>query len=566
MTHKQDMKRVMVLCVLLMVVSVFAIPEQDIQKIQQAMPTQAVVKADLPRTLLVFSLCSGFKHDSIPYWIKALDVMSEKTGAFKVVHSTDMSIFNEDSLKNFDAICFNNTTKLVPDKAQQKAILGFVIKGKGVVGIHAATDSFYEWPKGMKMMGGVFTGHPWTADGTWAIKLDDAEHPLMTSFQGQGFKINDEIYRTSPPLYSRKDRRVLMSLDMSDETTKNAKDVRLDDMDTGISWIKPVGKGRLFYCSLGHNNHLTWNKPVLEHYLAGIQYALGDFKVDDTSLETTTNDSVTHTKNSNGSVRTKAESPVIKKWTEVDEEGKKIEFMTIDGIMVHEKDPAKQPQPKIVTSGTVSCGEQVGCAPSDAVVLFDGTEESLKNWTDVKGKPTKWKLVDGALESVDKAGYVQSKQKFGSCQLHVEWASPSKVIGNGQGRGNSGVFLMGYEVQVLDSFKNATYPDGQAGALYGRSKPLVNASRGPGQWQTYDIIFHRPVFDDQGKVLKKATFTVIHNGVLIQDHVMLSGGTGWRGPHSISEYQAHADALPIQLQDHGNPVRFRNIWVRPLED
>jgi hypothetical protein len=190
----------------------------------------------------------------------------------------------------------------------------------------------------------------------------------------------------------------------------------------------------------------------------------------------------------------------------------------------------------------------------------------LKNWTDVKGKPTKWKLVDGALESVDKAGYIQSKQKFGSCQLHVEWASPSKVKGNGQGRGNSGVFLMGYEVQVLDSFNNETYPDGQAGALYGRKKPLVNASRRPGQWQSYDIIFHRPVFDDSGQVVKKATFTVLHNGVLIQDHLVLSGGTGWRGPHSISEYQVHADALPIQLQDHGNPVRFRNIWVRPLED
>jgi hypothetical protein len=388
----------------------------------------------------------------------------------------------------------------------------------------------------------------------------------MKSFQGQGFKINDEIYRTSPPLYSRKDRRVLMSLDMSDETTKNAKDVRPDDMDTGISWIKPVGKGRFFYCSLGHNNHLTWNRPVLEHYLAGIQYALGDFKVDDTSLEIMTNDSKPQARESNESVRTKAESPVIKKWTEADEEGMKIEFMTIDGIMVHEKDPAKQPQPKIVTAGAASCDEKVGSAPSDAVVLFDGTEESLKNWTDVKGKPTKWKLVDGALESVDKAGYIQSKQKFGSCQLHVEWASPSKVKGNGQGRGNSGVFLMGYEVQVLDSFNNETYPDGQAGALYGRKKPLVNASRRPGQWQSYDIIFHRPVFDDSGQVVKKATFTVLHNGVLIQDHLVLSGGTGWRGPHSISEYQVHADALPIQLQDHGNPVRFRNIWVRPLED
>ena len=261
-----------------------------------------------------------------------------------------------------------------------------------------------------------------------------------------------------------------------------------------------------------------------------------------------------------------AKEPVIKKWTEVDENGKKIEFMTIDGIMVHEEDLVKQPQPIVVTPGTVSCDEKVGSAPSDAIVLFDGTVESLKNWTDTKGDPTKWKLVDGVLESVKNAGIIQSTGNFGSCQLHVEWASPSTIKGSGQGRGNSGVFLMGYEVQVLDSFDNITYPDGQAGALYGQKKPLVNASRGPGQWQSYNIIFHRPIFDDKGGVVKKATFTVIHNGVLIQDHVMLSGGTGWRGSHSISEYAAHPDALPIQLQDHGNPVRFRNIWIRPLED
>jgi hypothetical protein len=258
--------------------------------------------------------------------------------------------------------------------------------------------------------------------------------------------------------------------------------------------------------------------------------------------------------------------PVIKKWTKIIDE-KEVHYMTINGIMVHETDPAKQPQPRVVTPGMSSCDTKVGTAPSDAIILFDGTAGSMKNWTATNGNSTKWKLSDGALECVKKSGYIQTKEKFGSCQLHVEWATPLNVQGNGQGRGNSGVFLMGiYEVQVLNSFNNKTYPDGQAGALYGRSKPLVNVSRAPGQWQTYDIIFHRPIFDADGKVVKRATFTILHNGVLIQDHHLLTGGTGWKGSHSISEYYAHADKLPFKLQDHGNPVRFRNIWVRPLQD
>jgi hypothetical protein len=257
--------------------------------------------------------------------------------------------------------------------------------------------------------------------------------------------------------------------------------------------------------------------------------------------------------------------PVITTETRKGEDGKDVLYMFIDGVKVHEMDVTKQPLPPVVTPGE---GAGFAAPPSDAVVLFDGSEESFKaNWTDTKGNPSQWKIVDGALESVKRAGYIQTKGNFGSCQLHVEWAAPVKVSGDGQGRGNSGVFLMGqYEVQVLDSYENQTYADGQAGALYGRSKPLVNASRKPGEWQSYDIIFHRPVFDEQGKVVRRATFTVLHNGVLIQDHTVLSGGTGWMGPHAASEYKAHPDKLPISLQDHGNPVRFRNIWLRELND
>ena len=260
-----------------------------------------------------------------------------------------------------------------------------------------------------------------------------------------------------------------------------------------------------------------------------------------------------------------AQDPVIKKETR-EVNGKKVEYMWINGIKVHETDPAKQPQPKVVAPPAYDA--EAAKAPAGATVLFDGSKDSFdKNWSATNGDPSKWVLVDGAMESVKKAGYIKTKQSFGSCQLHIEFASPKDVKGSGQGRGNSGVFLMGkYEIQVLDSYENTTYPDGQCGALYGRAKPLVNASRKPGEWQTYDITFHRPQFDEQGNVTRKAKFHVLHNGVVIHDQLVLSGGTGWRGPHAISDYKAHGDTGPLSLQDHGNPVRYRNVWIKELAD
>lgn len=257
---------------------------EEVQKIEEALPRRATIKTSEPRKMLVFWKCEGYFHKSIPVVNRALEMMGEKTGAYEVVITDDYSVFTPEKLRQFDAVCLNNTTGLKFDPKENpdrcEALMNFVKSGKGVVGVHAATDNFNQWPEGQEMMGGKFTGHPWTAGGTWAIKIDEPDHPLMRAFRGKDFKINDEIYRTDPPLYSRDKQLVLMSLDVSDPVTRNVKDFKPTDTDTGISWVKDWGKGRVFYCSLGHNDHIFMNRAILRHYLDGIQFAFGDYKVD----------------------------------------------------------------------------------------------------------------------------------------------------------------------------------------------------------------------------------------------------------------------------------------------
>ena len=218
-----------------------------------------------------------------------------------------------------------------------------------------------------------------------------------------------------------------------------------------------------------------------------------------------------------------------------------------------------RPKPKIITPPAQYLPLE---PPSDAIILYGGN--NLSKWEAMDGGETEWINADGYFECVKGSGYIRTKQSFGSVQLHVEWAAPLPVEGKSQGRGNSGVFLMGkYEVQVLDSYENITYADGQAGAIYGQYPPQVNAARPPGEWQAYDIVFHRPRFNSLGILVKPARMTVFHNGVLIQDNVTLWGGTDWQ---RYKDYKLHPDKLPLTLQDHGNPVRFRNIWVRELSE
>jgi hypothetical protein len=218
--------------------------------------------------------------------------------------------------------------------------------------------------------------------------------------------------------------------------------------------------------------------------------------------------------------------------------------------------PPPKKEPPVVTPGKANSDP-----PSDAVVLFDGRD--LSRWRSLKdGGEAKWQVKDGYMEVVPKAGDIATKEEFGDCQLHVEWASPSEVKGEGQERGNSGVFLMErYEVQVLDSYNNKTYYHGQAGSVYKQHAPLVNACRRPGEWQAYDIVFKAPKFDEQGKVTEPARITVLHNGVLIQNNAEIYGNT-WHDRPAL--YIAHGQKASLKLQDHGDLVRYRNVWIRQL--
>ena len=221
----------------------------------------------------------------------------------------------------------------------------------------------------------------------------------------------------------------------------------------------------------------------------------------------------------------------------------------------HVHDPAR-PQPPVVTSGTFS---EKASPPNDAIVLFDGTD--LSQWRDKKtGEAAPWTIEDGVMVSAQ--GDIQTTNQFGDIQLHLEFKEPTPPKGDGQGRGNSGVFFMGqYEIQVLDCYNNKTYADGATAGIYGQHPALVNACRPPGEWQTYDIIFNVPHFGTNGDLLAPAYVTVFHNGVVAQNHQAVRGATNWRVP---GKYTPHGPTGPLALQYHNNSVSFRNIWVRPV--
>ncbi|MEN8716475.1 MAG: ThuA domain-containing protein [Verrucomicrobiales bacterium] len=264
-------------------------PTDDHKAMIDAAIPKPTVTPKQARKVLVFFRCEGFIHTSIPFGNYAMQAIDKKTDAFSADLADDYSVFTKENLARYDAIIFNNTTHLKPNEEQRAAILDFIESGKGIAGFHAAADNFGEWEKGIELIGGIFNGHPWNAGGTWAFKLEDPDHALNAAFEGKGIWHKDEIYWYRPESFNGRDRlRVLLSLDMSKAENRKVLEGdkwkgKIDDpskVDVPVSWLKEVGKGRLFYTNLGHNDLTFASETVLLHMLDGIQYALGDLQAD----------------------------------------------------------------------------------------------------------------------------------------------------------------------------------------------------------------------------------------------------------------------------------------------
>lgn len=255
-------------------------PPADLARIHQAAPSQAPAKPTKPRSLLVFTLAKGYIHDATPWGVEALRAIGEKTGAFSVVASDDPGVFERSRLERFDAVCFLNTCYTpFTDETFKANLMGFVKSGKGYVGIHCSAHTFLDWPAFGQMQGAYSTNHPWI--GPVTARVEEPEHPLMKCFSGPSFAVSDEIYQFGPP-YSRSDLRVLMSLD-TQQTDMNKKDIYRTDGDFALVWVRRFGEGRVFFSAFGHEKAIFWNSTILRHYLAGIQFALGDLAADATS-------------------------------------------------------------------------------------------------------------------------------------------------------------------------------------------------------------------------------------------------------------------------------------------
>ncbi|MCC5827967.1 MAG: ThuA domain-containing protein [Phycisphaeraceae bacterium] len=495
-----------------------SVNERIAERVEAAIPEKAPAEPKAKRRVLVFYRTAGFRHGSIPVGNHALAKMGEKTGAYEAVVSDDIAMFEPENLAQFDVVIMNNTTGEVflpsnPTEEDRKrearvkeALLEFVRGGNGLVGIHAATDTLYQWAEYGRMIGAYFTSHPWHT--TVPVKVDDSESPLMAMFPKDGFQIHDEIYQfadrrgTGQP-YSRSRLRVLMSLD------ENKMDVSRGgrpDNDYALSWIRQEEMGRVFYTALGHRDEIFWNPQVLAHLLAGIQYAAGDLEADAT--------------------------------------------------------PSNPPEEPERPHNTLSKEEK----EAGWKLLFDG--QSTEHWRGFhrQALPDGWQAVDGTLARVARGGDIVTVEQFDHFDLKLDWkVSPRgnsgiffRVAENHDGQRFGSVWHTGPEYQILD---DARHGDGRnrltsAGSNYAMHAPAHDVVRPAGEWNRARLIVHGD--------------RVEHylNGRLIVRYDL--GSEEWKRLFQASKFRNHAGygRMPIghiALQDHGDAVWFRNIKIRKLE-
>jgi len=429
---------------------------------------------ELPRVLFL-THSAGFVHDVVKRGdddglaVAERGLLGAAKGVLDVVASQDCAMLEPASLAGFDAVVLYTTGELPVPDATRAGLLDWVRGGGAFVGVHCATDTFYEYPPYLAMVGGTFDGHPWHQEVL--VTVEDTRHPA-TAHLGARFPITDEIYQFRD--FHRHPVRVLASLDPASVEIEKGKRA---DGDYALSWWKDYGQGRVFYTALGHRPEVWDDARFLEHLLGGIRWAIE--------------------------------------------------------------------------------GPDLGTPAPEGAVALDG----LGAWRRRDGEEAGWRLEEGELGVVAGAGDVVSRAVFGDGLLHVEFRTPPSSEGiTGQARGNSGVYVQGrYEVQVLDSFGVPLSPEdhGRCAALYGIRAPSVDATRPPERWQVYDIEFRAPRFGPDGARTEAARVSVWHDGVLVHDDVELPGPT----PGGLGEDEVAQG--PLLLQDHGDAVRYRNVWVMP---
>jgi len=503
-----------------------SISEDTLKKVEAALPDKAPAKPAKPRTMLILTLTKGFRHGSIPLAAKALELMGKRTGAWEATSTDDINMLKAETLSKFDALCSDQCTGNLTDDAEiRKSIVDFVSGGKGLVGVHAATDvGGWKFPEFHEMMGGVFAGHG-PGNERVSVKIDDPASPINAAFGGKGFEATDEIYTFKDP-YSRDKLHILLSIDI--DGSGPAKGGKRPDQDYALSWIREYGKGRVFYCAFGHQDPIWFNPAILKHYLAGIQYALGDLKANATPSA-------------------------------------KLNLRPVRGPVLGGAPEKTKPAPKVNKAPVAAATAAAAAEPSglflkpDAqgwITLFGG--KNLDAWQNPPAD--KWKIVDGILTWQKGCGDIWTKDKFSDFILDLEVKCDKNT--------NSGVFLRSpegeknwlqgsLEIQIAGTGGNRKPGKHDMGALYDCYAPTIAAEKPIGAWNHMVITF-------KGNKLQ----VVLNNKTIVAINLDDWKEAGMNPDGSKNKFKtAYKDMAKVGhlgLQDHGAPVWYRNIKVKPL--